>query len=215
MFINLKNHTTFSLCKGAIKIKELVDKAKEFNMPAVGIMDINNLFGALEFSSTCKKSGIQPILGCELLVHIEPQNNNNSNNNIEDYFYKIPLIAKDDLGYKNLMYLASHAYLDRQSNASPHVSFDLLAQKSAGLIAFSGGVDGFLATNLVNDQEKYATELVNKFGDIFKDNFYIEINRHNLEAEVKVEKKLIKIAQDNNLPLIACNDVYFIEKKHA
>jgi len=213
MFINLKNHTTYSLCKGAIKIDELVKKAKEFKMPAVGIMDINNLFGALEFSSICKKNGIQPILGCELSIKIEQEKEINSNLDFENSLYKLPLIAKNEVGYKNLMYLASHAYLDRQVNLSPHTTFDLLKEKSAGLIAFSGGIDGLLIKNILNDQLKIANDLVSQFSEIFKDNFYIEINRHNLEAEIKSEDQLIKLAQENNLPLVACNDVYFLNKE--
>ena len=211
MFINLKNHSTYSLCKGAIKIDDLVKRGKEFNMPAIGIMDINNLFAALEFSSTCKKNGIQPILGCEIVTHIPDQKNNL--NNITNSFYKIPLIAKDEVGYKNLMYLASRAYLDRQSNLSPHIEFSLLKEKSQGLIAFSGGVDGFVARNIINNQEKLSQNLIEEFANVFKDNFYIEINRHNLKDEIKIEDELLELAQKNNLPLIACNDVYFLTKE--
>ena len=212
MFINLKNHTTYSLCKGAIRVGELVKKAKEFGMPALGIMDLNNLFGALEFSSTCVENGIQPILGCELLVQIEKRKENSSHLDIENSFYKIPLIAKNDEGYKNLLYLASHAYLNQESSISPHTSLDLLQEKSSGIIAFSGGIDGFLVNSLINDQEKNANDLVQKFRQIFKDNFYIEINRHNIATEIKVEDRLIKIAKDNDIPLVACNDVYFLNQ---
>ena len=126
MFISLRNHTTYSLCSGAIKIAQLVDSAKNLGMPAVGIMDSQNLFGALEFSSACKKAGIQPIVACEMLVRFGEIKANASNLDIENSLTKMPLIAQNDEGYKNLMFLVSHSFLQRQSGVSPHVSIELL-----------------------------------------------------------------------------------------
>src|SRR3989338_5866943 len=104
MFIPLRNHTTYSLCKGAIKIPDLVEAAKSCKLPALGIMDCQNLFGALEFSSVCKKAGIQPILGCEMLVRFDRREKKNlSNLDIENSLAKLPLIARNERGYKNLM----------------------------------------------------------------------------------------------------------------
>ncbi|MDA9573841.1 DNA polymerase III subunit alpha [Rickettsiales bacterium] len=211
MYINFKNHTTYSLCKGAIKINELIEKAKEYKMPAIGIMDINNLFGALEFSSICKKNSIQPILGCELTIDLE-QNDNNYQHNIESSFIALPLIAKNDIGYKNLLYLASKCYIDKQQGLSPHVKFSELKKYNSGLIAFSGGLDGFLAKNLLMNQENNAIKLLKEFQDIFKDDFFIEINRHSKSQEIKIEDQLIKIALNHDIALIASNDVYFLNQ---
>ncbi|MBM3579999.1 MAG: PHP domain-containing protein, partial [Alphaproteobacteria bacterium] len=132
MFISLRNHTTYSLCKGAIFIPDLVSNAKKFLMPALGLMDSQNLFGALEFSSACKKEGIQPILGCEMLVSFSEQ----------EQLTKLPLIATNDEGYKNLLHLAGHSFLNRKTGITTHIDFDLLKQKSSGLIALSGGTGG-------------------------------------------------------------------------
>jgi DNA polymerase-3 subunit alpha len=220
MFINLKNHTTYSLCKGAITISALVAKAAKMKMPALGIMDSGNLFGALEFSLACKKAGIQPIIGAELLINLFPQNQKSfSNLDIENSLVKLPLIAANEEGYKNLMYLISHSYLDRQQasylkGVSPHITLDSLKLKSAGLIALSGGVDGGIAKILNEDQEKKLEQLILELIEIFTvENFYIEITRHQTLVEQKLEKPLVDLAYKYNLPLIATNDVYFLEEE--
>jgi DNA polymerase-3 subunit alpha len=219
MFINLRNHTTYSLCKGAITISDLVTKASEFKMPAVGIMDSGNLFAALEFSLAAKKLGIQPIIGTEILVNFADKNQKNfSNLDIENSLAKLPLIATSDAGYKNLMYLVSSSYLNRQQNPhlktlSPHISFDLLKERSLGLIALSGGADGILNKLLDEDQEKKLELLIKELIKIFDhNNFYIEITRHNSQIEQKYEKALIDLAYKYNIPLVATNDVYFLTK---
>ncbi len=214
MFIHLKTHTTYSLCKGAIKIPDLVKKAVLEKMPAVGISDCSNLFAALEFSSTCKKSGIQPILGCEILVDFELQENKNlSNLDIEESLAKFPLIATNEEGYKNLMSLVSHSYLNRKSGISPHISFNLLKNHSKGLIALSGNINGIIGKLIVSNQDKklesVISELLNTFG---KDNFYIELCRHNIKEEDQLEDKFIEIAFKNSIPLVATNDIYFLDE---
>ncbi len=219
MFINLRNHTTYSLCKGAITVSDLIAKALEFKMPAAGIMDSSNLFAALEFSLTAKKSGIQPIIGTEILVNFFDKNQKNfSNLDIENSLAKLPLIASNEEGYKNLMYLVSDSYLNRQQNhhlrsLSPHISFELLKEKSSGLIALSGGVDGILTKLLDEDQDKKLDLLIKEISQIFgAGNFYIEITRHNSQIEQRYEEKLMDLAYKHNIPLVATNDVYFLTK---
>ncbi len=213
MFIPLRNHTTYSLCKGAIKIAELLERAKSYQLPALGITDCQNLFAALEFSSACKKSGIQPILGCEILLNIEDQNRKNlSNLDIEKSLSKLPLIASNDEGYKNLMYLVSHSFLNRQNGISPHISLNLLKEKSAGLIALSGAVEGPLARLIQENQDKKLADLIAEFNQIFPQNFYVEITRHGTVEEQNLEEKFIDLAFKYSLPLVATNDVYFISR---
>jgi len=211
MYIALRNHTTYSLCKGAIKINDLIETAKSLKMPALAIMDSQNLFGALEFSMSCKKAGIQPILGCEMLVDFQLNDTKNmSNLDFEKTLAKTPLIATNNQGYKNLMYLVSQSYLNRQNGITPHINFELLKQNSSGLIMLSGGSEGIIASLLNNDQEKLITKILADFSQFFHNNFYIEITRHHTKNELAIEEKLIKIAMQNNLPLVATNDVYFL-----
>ncbi len=211
MFIPLRNHTTYSLCKGAIKVADLVNTAASEKLPALGIMDCQNLFAALEFSSTCKKAGIQPIIGCEILVNLGDNSNKNlSNLDIEKSLSVLPLIARNQEGYENLMYLVSHSFLNRQNGISPNVSFELLKEKSAGLIALSGGVLGAIGKMLLENQDNKAQELTKELAQIFADNFYIEITRHKTKNEESIEEKFIELAFKNSLPLVATNDVYFL-----
>jgi len=214
MFISLRNHTTYSLCKGAIKIQELIETAARYKMPALGIADCGNLFAALEFSTYCKKAGIQPILGSEMLIDFgEKDLRNASNLDIERSLAKMPLIATNEEGYKNLMYLVSYSFLNRESGLSPHIKFSLLKEKSNGLIALSGATEGIVGKMINDGQEKKLDEIIKELQNIFlPQNFYIEITRHNTAAEKKLEEKFIATAFKHNAPLVATNDVYFIER---
>ncbi len=223
MYIPLRNHTDYSLCKGAIKIKDLVERAKALKMPALGIMDCQNLFGALEFSSACKKAGIQPIIGCEMLVRFddffseklgeEAMNKSQSNLDIEKSLVKFPLIATSDEGYKNLMFLVSDSFLNRKTGITPHIDFALLASNCKGLIALSGASEGVIARLINEEQSKKLQIVLAELAKIFPGNFYIEITRHGTPSEEKLEAKFIKIALENNLPLLATNDVYFLTQE--
>ena len=211
MYIALRNHTTYSLCKGAIKIADLIDKAKALQMPALAIMDSQNLFGALEFSMTCKKAGIQPILGCEMMIDFNLQDSKNiSNVDFTENLCKTPLIATSEEGYRNLMFLVSDSYLKRQNGIVPFVNFELLKQKSSGIIALSGGSEGLIGKLLLQGQDKQAHKFLLEIKEIFNNNFYIEITRHGTKNEDLIEEKLLQLAFENNIPLVATNDVYFL-----
>lgn len=215
MFIPLRNHTTYSLCKGAIKIKELAQKASEYELPAMGIMDSGNLFAALEFSMACKNSSIQPILGCELLVDFKTTSKNASNLDLQNSLRKLPLIATNQTGYKNLMFLVSDSFTSRKTGVPPHTDLDLIGKKSSGIIALSGGQDGIINTLLKESQENNADKHLAKLLKIFgKDSFYFELERYEDTMSTKdseVEKKLISLAQKHDIGLVATNDVYFLE----
>ena len=215
MFIPLRNHTTYSLCKGAIKIPDLITKALEFKMPALGITDCYNLFAALEFSSACKKAGIQPILGCEIFLNFPDKTRKNiSNLDIENSLTKLPLIAFSKEGYENLMYLVSQSFLNRQSGISPHVDFEMLKEKSAGLIALSGSIDGIIASLLSQDQDKKLNEILEQLLKAFPNqNFYMEISRQGKKEENDLEEKFIALALKHSIPLVATNDMYFLTPK--
>ena len=122
-FIHLRNHTEYSLCSGAIKIKELIKLATKNRIPAVGITDNHNMFGALEFSEMCMKAGIQPIVGCELITDFSPILGFDLKNK-EEHFYKIVLFAKTDEGFLNLISLLSQSYLKREDNITPHLKLE-------------------------------------------------------------------------------------------
>lgn len=213
-YIPLRNHSTYSLCQGAIKITDLIEKAKSYEIPALGICDSQNLFGALEFSLTCKKSGIQPILGCELLVDFNLlEQKNPSHLDIQNSLCPLPLFALNEEGYKNLMYLVSQSFLNRQNTITPHVNFNLLTKKSTGIICLSGGVEGVIGKMIIQNQDKNAEKICEELAKIFKDNFYLEITRHGTKNEEKCEPKFLELAQKKSLPIVATNNVFFIDQE--
>ncbi len=214
MFIHLRNHSNYSLCNGAIMVADLVLLAKTNKMPAVAICDSGNLFGALEFSSSCKKSGIQPIIACEVLINLEEEKvRNRSHLDTKNSLKKIVLIAKSEQGYLNLMALVSDSFVEKKDSLPEHINFAELKEKSSGLIVLSGGFEGFLSQLLATNQDKKAEEIALKFSQLFKDDFYIEISRHQNPFEDKIEKKLIELAHKTNIGLVATNDNYFAESE--
>ena len=212
-FIHLCNHTTFSLCKGAIHINDLVKRTASEEMPAVAITDICNLFGALEFSIACKKNNIQPIIACDLLIDTEDSDRSNiSDLELEETFKRIILIAKNDIGYLHLLDLASEIHLSRIRNLAPHIKLSELKEKSEGLIVICGGEKGILGKNILRNNLSQAEKLAEKFKEMFVDNFYIQISRHGMGAERKIEQNLIDIAYKTQIPLVAINDNYFLDR---
>jgi DNA polymerase-3 subunit alpha len=212
LFIHLRNHSNYSLCNGAILVPELIELTKENLMPAVGICDSGNLFGALEFSSACKKANIQPIIGCEILIDLsEEKNHKISHLDQINSFKKIVLISKNEQGYLNLMALVSDSFTEKSNSLPEHINFAKLSEKKEGLIVLSGGFEGFLSSAVIENQDKKAEGLALKFKELFGEDFYIEISRHNNPNENKIEKNLIDLAYKTNIPLVATNDNYFAD----
>lgn len=207
-FIHLHAHSAYSLSEGAIHPKDLVKLAKKNMMPAVAVTDTGNLFGAMEFARYAVEEGIQPIIGCEILIEFEkPQKNQTQ---ILD---SIVLLAQNNQGYKNLLALVSQSFLETDAGNTPHITSEALLQNSTGLIMLSGGPRGplnrFLAQHRKGEAEKLADQLKNVFGD----RFYIELQRHFLADPDNIETQIIDLAYAKNIPLVATNNVYFASPK--
>ncbi|MFT7088211.1 MAG: DNA polymerase-3 subunit alpha [Rickettsiales bacterium] len=193
-------------------VPDLIDIAAINKMPATAICDNGNLFGALEFSSSCKKKGIQPIIASELLIDLEEsQSHITSHLEKVNSLKKIVLIAKTEQGYLNLMALVSNSFTNKKISLPEHINIAELEEKKSGLIVLSGGFEGFISANIASDQDKKAENLALKFKDLFGEDFYIEISRHKNLIETKIEKKLIDLAYKTNIPLVATNDNYFAD----
>ncbi len=211
-FIHLRLHSAFSLSEGALQIKNLVGLAKDAKMPAVAVTDSNNLFGALEFSEAASEKGIQPIIGLDLKVDVNPPKDGDNKFQKDTglrRFSSVVLLAKDELGYHNLMKLSSAAFLEAAGNAEPHVSFARLSELSAGLICLTGGPGGPINTALVNGQRAAAAEILARLHGLFGDRLYIELQRHGTTAEKAAEQGLIDLAYAHSIPLVATNQCYF------
>ena len=205
-FIHLRSHSSFSLSSGAIQISKLIDLAIADNQPALAITDINNMFGALEFSDTALKKGLQPIIGSQVIIKDDIG------------LGEVVILAKNKIGYNHLTKLISNAHLQSIPNIGPVIEFDHLKDMYHGLILLTGGIkNGYIPAQIKNNQLDNARERINGLKSIFLDNLYIELQRHKLPDETIVENNLIELALKEMIPLVATNDIYFSDPsmKHA
>ena len=210
-FVHLHNHTEYSLLDGALRLDNLIAQAKKYDMPAVAITDHGVLYGMYEFYKKAKKNNIKPIIGCE--VYVSPTNR--FDKSIRDRYHLI-LLAENNQGYQNLMKIVSSSWLEG-FYYKPRVDKDLLYEHREGLIALSGCLQGEVAQSILNNQnEKQTKEIIKEYRQIFgEDNYFLEIMDHNLSKEKKVSSALIKIANDEDIPLIVSNDVHYQSKDDA
>ncbi|MDR2778162.1 MAG: DNA polymerase III subunit alpha [Rickettsiales bacterium] len=218
-FIHLRTHSEYSLCSGTIRLKDFVRNLKNNAVPAAAITDSHNMFGVMEYSLAAMKEGIQPIIGCEVVLEAnrfltdDIIINSQSIENIEENFCKIVLLAKTEQGLLNLMSLVSESYLEREINLKPHIKLDDLVKKGEGLIVLSGGVDGVIGKAVAQRRRDRIDSIVEYFSGLFRDDFYLEISRHGLGSEIDLERGFIDVAYRYNIPLVATNDCYFYEKE--
>jgi DNA polymerase-3 subunit alpha len=208
-FIHLRVHTAYSLSAGAIKIKELVGLCRTNRMPAVAITDSGNLFGALEFATSCAEAGIQPIIGCEVaLIAREAGDGQRAPREFE----RVVLLVQNEAGYRNLLALVSKSYLDGDAGAEPALSLADLAARSDGLLCLTGGAKGPLGRLIGEGQGEAANILVGALKTAFPGRLYIELTRHGLPEEARCEAGLVDLAYAHDLPLVATNDCYFPDR---
>ncbi|MDR1784318.1 MAG: DNA polymerase III subunit alpha [Endomicrobium sp.] len=223
-FIHLHNHTEYSLLDGACRITD--DKgnpselfnliAKEYKMPALAITDHGNMYGAIEFYQSAKKSGIKPIIGCE--IYVAPKSRFDKsygrNKNGENYNYNhLTLLAKNFEGYQNLMRIISLGFTEG-FYYKPRVDKEILGKYSSGLIALSGCLAGEVASWLVRESFEKAQNAAIGYCNIFgKSNFYIEIMDNGLKDQQKIIPDLIKLSKKTTIPLVATNDCHFLRKE--
>ena len=212
-FVHLHLHTQYSLLDGAIKIDPLFERAKALGMPAVGMSDHGNLFGAVEFYEAARRNAIKPIIGCEVYVAAGSRFDKEKRERDASGFDAIShllLIAQNETGYRNLMFLVSKAYLEG-FYYKPRIDLDLLRERSEGLIATSGCLSSMVARAITGGQLESAWRLVEDFASIFPDRYYLELQRHGIAAQDVVNAELVKMSSDMRLPLVATNDAHYLE----
>ncbi len=211
LFIHLRTHSAYSLSEGALRIPQLVELARQHDMPALALTDSGNLFGALEFSQTMAKAGIQPIIGCTLRVDFLDEDTSDGGRGAPSAYHLpvLALLAMDEDGYRNLMKLSSKGYLEGALDGEPHVDIEDVARWNSGLICLTGGPDGALNIPLADGRTPLAEQRLDRLAGIFGGRLYIELQRHGLERERLAEETLIDWAYDRNLPLVATNEPYF------
>ncbi|MDP3935224.1 MAG: DNA polymerase III subunit alpha [Candidatus Giovannonibacteria bacterium] len=213
-FVHLHTHSHYSLLDGLAKVDDLVDKAKKLGMPALAITDHGNLYGAIEFYKSCKKAGIKPIIGLE--AYVAAGSLYEKRPGVDDRRYHLILLSKNLEGYKNLVRLVTVSHLEG-FYYKPRVDKDLLKKHSAGLIALSACMSGEIPRALLNDDEAKAEKLLREYQNIFgEENFFIEIGSHpNVPNYDFLVKRLISFAEKFNAPLVATQDIHYLNKEDA
>ncbi len=213
-FIHLRNHSEYSLLEGAIRIKEMAALCEQFRMPAMALTDTNNLFGALEFSEYLSKEGIQPIIGIQLDCAFEPAERNAKRPSATPMVF----IAQNEIGYRNLLKLQSYYYLQVQGQRSP-LPMDVLRKHCEGVIALTGGAGGPIAAKIAQGKDEIAQELLNDLHDIYRDQLYVEIERHRdgdepkTKLEIATEGQLLRLAYALKIPIVATNNCCFTTRE--
>ena len=205
-FIHLRVHTAYSLAEGAIHVKDLVKLSVNHGMPAVGMTDTGNLFGALEFSEAAWKAGVQPIVGCALAITRADAPGRDGRRPEPD---RLVFLAQSEAGYGNLLKLVSQAFLETPPGETPQVAMAALAQHAAGLICLTGGAGGPLGRLLLEGQRAAAEQLLGELDRLFPGRLYVELQRHGTPEEARTEAGFLELAYARELPLVATNEPYF------
>ena len=215
-FAHLHLHTEFSLLDAACRLDRLMARAKELDFPAVAMTDHGNMFGAIEFYSAAKKAGIKPILGCE--VYIAPGSRlekKQGSGGMRDVYHHLVLLARDEIGYKNLIKLVTSAHLEGYYY-KPRIDKELLAAHGQGLIGLSGCLASEIPEAILKDDLKRARNTIDFFKQTFgPGNFYLELQNHGIPEQAKVNRQLIPWAQEFGLKCVATNDVHYVQKDHS
>jgi DNA polymerase-3 subunit alpha len=213
-YVPLHLHTEYSLLDGAIRIKELVETAAAMRMPAVAITDHGNLFGAVEFYKKAVKAGIKPIIGCEVYVAPGSRLDKTRAHSDETAFHLI-LLARDDVGYRNLVTLVSRAYTEG-FYYKPRIDKELLKEHAEGLIALTACLKGEVPNYLRRGETDRARETALFYREIFgPDNFFFELQHNGLKEQTEVNRKLVELAGKTEVPLVATNDCHYLRKEDA
>ncbi|MBT5263728.1 MAG: DNA polymerase III subunit alpha [Rhodospirillaceae bacterium] len=218
-FVHLRVHTAYSLAEGAITVKDLVKLCEARAMPAVAVTDTINLFGALEFAVTASGSGIQPIIGVEL--HFGSGDDDGGPGALRvvgGTSHRPPepdqlvLIAQNEAGYLNLMDLVSLAYVDESAGDQRELPESIMDGRTEGLIALTGGIRGKIGRLLLDARGEEAESELVRLKRLFPGRLYIEIQRHFLPDEGRIEAALIDLAYAHDVPLVATNECFFADE---
>jgi DNA polymerase-3 subunit alpha len=223
-FTHLHVHTEFSMLDGAARLDELVAKAVQDGQPAIGITDHGNMYGVLEFFKECQKQGVKPVIGTEAYMAFDSRTERPARRGRVDdsggdteggkkLYYHLTLLSETNEGYRNLIQLASLAFLEGYYY-KPRMDWELLEKYHHGLIATTGCLGGHVLQSLLNGDEKGALDKAGRLQEIFgKDNLFVELQDHGLQAQRDTNPKLIEIARRIGAPIIATNDSHYVHRE--
>lgn len=212
-FVHLHVHSEYSLLDGMCRLDDLFEKAKQLNMPAVALTDHGALYGSFKFYLKSLKYGVKPIIGVE--AYKAKNSRFDKQSGIDRDQYHLVLLAKNYQGYKNLLKIVSKSHLEGYYY-KPRIDFDLLEKYHEGLIILSGCLQSEIAQAILNNQETEAENILKKYLEIFNKDFYLELQRHKkLKEEEKVNLGLISLAKKYGVPLVATNDIHYLNEEDA
>ena len=211
-FVHLHLHTEYSMLDGACRVGDVIEKAHACQMPAIAITDHGGMFGAVEFFKAAVEKGIKPIIGCE--VYIAPGSRTvKKAASARDASYHLILLAKDETGYKNLIKLVTEAQLTGFYH-KPRIDKELLAQHAKGLIGLTACLKGEVPFKIINGQPGQAQAALDEYRQIFAPgDFYLELQDHGIADQRTVNRQLIQWAKEFKMPLVATNDVHYVERQ--
>ncbi len=213
-FVHLRVHTAYSLAEGAIMLPTLIHKLHDMGVPAVAVTDSANMFGGKAFSKYAADEGIKPIMGCQFLLRNADSDDIMKSKGREQDPDKIVLLVMNAEGYGNIMKLMKRFYLDNTEKGwSPQLTLENLEDFNGGLIALTGGVEGTIGRLLLENRKAEAEDFTLKLKEIFQDRLYMEISRIGTENEQRTEEAFIDFAYKHNIPLVATNEVFFLDEE--
>ena len=217
-FVHLHCHSHYSLLDGAATIPRLLDRAKDHGMNALALTDHGNLHGALQFYQAAKERGINPIIGYE--AYIAPDSRfEKTSGKMKESSYHLTLLAKNRVGFQNLMQMSSAAYLEG-FYFKPRIDRELLEQHQEGIVCLSGCLSSEFSRMLLNGHGNdhnldQAIEVAQWFHRIFGDRFFIEIMNNGMELQRMVTDGAVDVARQLGIPMVATNDVHYVDQADA
>lgn len=211
-WVSLHTHTGYSLLDGSAKIKDLISRTKELGMDSIAITDHGVMFGCVEFFKEAVAAGIKPILGCE--VYIAAKSLDIKQNDKENETHHLVILVKNEKGYSNLMEIVSKASIDG-FYYKPRTDKEFLKSHSEGLVALSACLGGEVQSCILKENISKAEKTALEYKDIFKEDFYLELQYHGLQEQLVVNEALIKMSKKLDIPLVATNDTHYIYKEDS
>ncbi len=212
-FCHLHTHTEYSLLDGEASVKKLIARVKELGMTSCAITDHGAMYGVADFYREAKAQGIHPVIGCE--VYVAPRTRFDKIHDIDNKTSHLILLAENQTGYKNLIYMVSKGYIEG-FYYKPRIDFDLMRSHGEGIIALSACIAGEVPKALLAGDYERAKATAQKYIDVFgKDNYFIEIQDHGIAEQKRIIPELIKLSEELGVGLVATNDIHYLKKEDA
>ena len=211
-FVHLHLHTEYSLLDGACRIKDIPKAVKALGQAAVAITDHGNMFGVVEFYKACKEEGVKPIIGCE--VYLAPESRFEKARVNNSSYYHLVLLAKNEIGYKNLSYLVSVGYTEG-FYVKPRIDMEVLRAHSEGIIALSACLAGYIPSSIMAGDISAAKKHLYDMKAIFGEDYYLELQNHGIREQATVNEVLVALSKETDTPLVCTNDVHYLKAEDS